>query len=336
MARRLGFLFTLVAAVFFVAMVWQLYQTQQAMKRGDIEREVQEAMGLVDLPKTLADQVLETLGLEWAGIQESPEPWGLEDGGFDKMRTTALSEEEAQKALHPSRKLRKFFLERMAAGIDTPGTDPVLNTAPMLSHQRGMNLRLSADMLSLLVLGRVDEALGIYRTGHRHARILARGLQGRPSLIGSMVAIAMGNVLDRAAGRGLELGLWPEDSLPRLAQAVREVLDRDISLDGAITSEIDSIGKVVDIVDRRLGPAAWPARLYWGNGPAQVEEIRACWKERKPLPEWLKKGRCHIMISIGMPSWDAAVKRYDENLAARQALLAKVKAPGGNLSGAGQ
>ena len=67
------------------------------------------------------------------------------------------------------------------------------------------------------------------------------------------------------------------------------------------------------------------AQLYWGDGQAQLDEIEATSKAGKPLPDWLEKGRCHIMISIGLPNWAAATKRAEEVRTEREALLARLE-----------
>jgi hypothetical protein len=333
MVRRLGLLFTLLAAVFCVAVFWQLFQTKQAMERGDIEAELREAMGLVDLPHTLGDQVFETLGLEWAGIEKSPEPWGFEDGDGEYL-AEPMTPEEAQETLRPARKLQKFFLERMSAGLETPGLAPILNGEPNLRQHRGITSRLAGNMLSMLVVGKADQALLLYRTCHLHARLLARGYRGHPELIASMVAVAQQRTIDKAVAHGLELGLWPPEAMPELAAAIREASEKTGDLDRAVTSELDRIGKVVEIVDRRLGPAGWLAGLYWGDGQAQLATIRAAWKAGKPLPEEVLTGRCHIMVQIGVPNWTAAAKRHEEVLEERRQLLARVEGAAGNQPGA--
>lgn len=330
MFRKLSLLGTLVAAIFFALTGWQLFQTKQAMDRGDIERELQEALGMVDRPATLTDQVVETLGREWAGIADTPDPWGFEAGDLEKLRAEPLIAEAAQEALHPSRKLHKFFLERMAASLETPGSQALLNQEPDFKNQRGITRRMASNLLSSLVVGRADEAVRIYETCHRHARIMARGIQGHPSLIASMIALAQQKTIDAAAEHALALGLWPASALAPLEAAMQEAVARNPGLDPAMDFELTSLGKAMEIVDRRLGPAGWVASLYWGDGQEQLGEVRAAWKAGLPPPVDLIRGRCHIMLAVGMPNWQAAKERHQEVANHRKALIAKVQAARGN------
>jgi hypothetical protein len=289
-----------------------LYQSAKLtadLRNGRLERELEEAMGTADLPATEADEVL---GALWEAAEDVPsgrDPWSLAAG---EEVSAPLDAEVAGDSLAESRTLRERFLGRMTDDLEPPEEDVLLNRIPNFRDQRTCTRFLAEDLLSLLVVGDEAKALAAYRAGQRHARLIGRGVGGRPTLIAKMIATAQQRVLDDAVGTAARLGLVPASATGRWQAAVLEAVEAFPPIDRSMEGEFAATEAMVEIADRRFGPLGLFLEAHWGDGHAQLARVRATYEAGEEVPREFLQGELHPMVMVGIPNWPAAERRCDQ------------------------
>lgn len=244
--------------------------------------------------------------------------WGF--GWGDKVKPTP-DLDAARAALAESETLRRVMIERFGPGLEPPDQGVVLQRVHDFQHHRRLHNRLAEDFLSLVLLGRHDEALALAEVKERHARILGQGIANHPTLIARMIALGCTKSLDRAVQATLERELLPPEPRSRLAALYREAIEKDVSTDVSLRAEFEMGRRAVRAFDQELGLLQYPMRLWWGNGLETVDELerRLDAGEAAPGLDFFKD--VHVALQITIPNYASARSRWKTALATREKLL---------------
>ena len=291
--------------------------------RGKVDQ-VAKSRNLVDAvlpkqgPSTAADEALREAFGAHRKLDHREGLWGF---GFGPDVKPTPSEDDARATLLRSETLRRLMVERFHRDLEPDGHGVVLQRVHDFRNHRQLHNRLAEDLLSLLVVGRVDEALALVEAKERHARLLGRGIANHPNLIARMIGLACSTTTDTAVAVALERDLVPLAARPRLAAVYKEALARDFPVTESLRAEFEMGRRAVRAFDEELGLLRYPMRLWWGDGLATVDELERRLDRGEPAPPSEFFEDVHVALQITIPNYRSANSRWKVAQATRRKLL---------------
>ncbi|MBI4859297.1 MAG: hypothetical protein HY815_03395, partial [Candidatus Riflebacteria bacterium] len=287
------------------------------LRAKDLSKEMEKEVIPQPGPPMRADKVVGELLAVFRSLPAGKNLWGFGQGP-DIKESPSL--EDATRALEASVSLRRKVVELAPADLEPEGTTCLLNENHSLRDLRAMANRLAEDVMSLAFLRQTREALDVVEAGDRVARIVGRGISGWSSLISKMICIACRGQYTRATAESIRRHFFGPEDLDAIDRMLERMASREVDLDPSVTAEYDMAERAFHAFDRRIGLLRYPLRLYWGDGRAQLANLRRVWREQKGQPPSEEISRYHIMLSICVPNCRLANQRYMDSLSQRQGL----------------
>lgn len=325
MWRRLNqFLFLCGAAIFLYCAL----QLREAVRLVNDE----DALAARILPRpgplTSRDRTLaELLGV----LEEIPEAHRESLWDLDRSRTAAhppRPQPPPRDPLEETSRARAELVERvlaLPADLDPPGTGPVLQGKHRFLLVRRLLLVLADEVLNLLGQGSTDPALDLLEHRARLGRLLSRGIENHSTMLARLMGAA-GMIQGSRLGQAVERhSLLAPGGRRRLATILEEELSRDIPLDLSVEAELTVSGRAVALLDQQLGLLQHPLRLYWGDGPRQVEALRQRWREGWTPLDDEEISRLHLMIQLSLPNLARAKEKIEAIAAERAEVVASLR-----------
>jgi hypothetical protein len=293
---------------------WVKERVAEVRKSGSLVEDVLPRQG----PASDADAAFqEAMG----AFMKLPNREGLWGFGWQEDVKPTPKPDAAKVAVSEAETLRRVMVERFGPAVEPDDHDVVLQKVHDFKQVRKLHNRLAEEFLSLLLLGRHDEAVALAEATERHSRILSRGIANHPNLIARMIGLSCTKTFDRAMLTAIDRKMIPFAHRSRLAAVLRESLEKNVPVEVSLKAEFEMARRAVRAFDHELGLLQYPMRLWWGDGLATIDDLERRLEQNRPVPGPEFFANVHVGVQIAVPNYTSARSHWKVAVATRKKIL---------------